>query len=204
MSRSNNNQKRGDQKRSSYYPQVEIMVESEWGRRSSKATLFPQLTTYFTNQPTRPTIPSLSQIIITKESIDSIHQPILSILYTPIVIMDLLSSIRVSIQETHAGSQGASSRRSFQQSSSSLSHAEDITGPLQVERTRGIGRSRSMIVEVSVQGRKSSPRRRRGSLTFAVSINALPRAGSSRRRSESPADSTPHVPRRSTRRASMF
>ena len=181
----------------SYYPQVETV---ERVGKTAHQTHIP--TTYFANEPSRPTIPSLFQNITTKESIDPVHQLRPSILNTSTVIMH--SPMRECIQEPQAGSPGASSTSSFQDSSS-LSHAEHILSPLKVERTRGIGRSRSMIVEVSVDGgRKSSPQRRRGSLTFAVSINALPRAGSSRRRSESPADSIPQVPQRYTRRASMF
>lgn len=116
-------------------------------------------------------------------------------------------STTIQQEPQEAGSTGASSRRCFQNSSSSPQHDErHIISPLKVEKTRGVGRSRSMIVEVSVQG-KRSPHRRRGTLTFAVSINALPRAGASRRRTLDGAnleasDSTPHVPQR--RRASIF
>ena len=140
---------------------------------------------------------SLENIII-----DCIHQLRPSILYTSYAIM--LSTKRESIQEPQAGSPRASSTRSFKNFSSLPAFAEHIISPLQVERTRiGVGRSRSMIVEVNVlQGRKSSPRRRRGSLTFADSINALPRAGSSRLLRV--VDSNLEAPPDSTRRTSMF
>jgi hypothetical protein len=131
-----------------------------------------------------------------------------SILYPSKIIT--LSQMRQYIQNTREGSPGAS-RSSFENSSSSSLFLEKhiLSSPLKVERTRGIGRSRSMIVEVSVQGRSSH--QRRGSLTFASSINALPRAGSSRRCSmggttlEEAPDSPPCSPRRrASRRASAF
>jgi hypothetical protein len=96
----------------------------------------------------------------------------------------------------------SSSHCSLSYCSYSSYHEKHFISPLKVERTLGVGRSRSMIVEVSVQGKSPNQHRREGSLTVAVSVDALPRAGSSRRYSLDTcthlqcADSPPIPPRR--------
>jgi hypothetical protein len=68
--------------------------------------------------------------------------------------------------------------------------------PATFTRTR-IHRSRSYITEAPSNGKGKT--RRKGSLTFATSVNDFPRAGASRRLSAAHgADSTPRYPRRAS------
>jgi hypothetical protein len=123
-------------------------------------------------------------------------------------------AIRSSVEDFSSSSSPGASRSSIDDSCSLRSHENEISSPLKVERTRGVGRSRSMIVEArSVQG-KPSHHPRRGSaggspcLTFAFSIDSLPRAGTSRACSldnpNPPPDSPPSPPRRQMSRRSIF
>jgi hypothetical protein len=119
-------------------------------------------------------------------------------------------AIRSSVQDFSSSSSPGATRRFLDDSSSSLrSHENEISSPLKVERTRGVGRSRSMIVEArSVQGKRSH--RRRGSvggspcLTFAFSIDSLPRAGTSRACSLDNPNPPPSPPQRQMSRKSIF
>jgi hypothetical protein len=116
-------------------------------------------------------------------------------------------AIRSSVEFFLLGSSQEATRSFVDEDSCALqSYEKEIRSPLKAERTQGVGRSRSsMIVEArAVQGKPSH--RRRGSegdiscLTFAFSIDFLPRAGSSRRccldNLNPTPDSPPSPPRR--------
>jgi hypothetical protein len=123
-------------------------------------------------------------------------------------------AIRSSVEYFLLGSTPGETRSFVDDSSSLRLHDEkETSSPLKVERTRGVGRSRSMIAKIrGVQGKLSH--QRKGSegdiscLTFASSIDSLPRAGSSRRCSldnlNPPPDSPPSPPRRQMSRRSIF
>jgi hypothetical protein len=123
-------------------------------------------------------------------------------------------AIRSSVEFFLLGSSPGATRSSVDNSRSLRSHENEISSPLKVERTRGVRRSRSnMIVEArSVQGKPSHHRRDSAGgspcLTFAFSIDSLPRAGSSRPccldSLNPPPDSPPSPPRRQMSRRSIF
>jgi hypothetical protein len=125
-------------------------------------------------------------------------------------------AIRSSVEFFLLGSSPGATRSFVDDSCSLRSHENEINSPLKVDRTRGVGRSRSSVIAEArgVQGKPSHQQQRKGSaggipcLTFAFSIDSLPRAGSSRRCSldslNPPPDSPPSPPRRQMSRRSIF
>jgi hypothetical protein len=123
-------------------------------------------------------------------------------------------AIRSSVEFFLLGSSPGATRSFVDDSCSLRSHENEINSPLKVERTRGVGRSRSSVIAEArgVQGKPSHQRKGFAGgipcLTFAFSIDSLPRAGSSRRSSldslNPPPDSPPSPPRRQMSRTSIF